>query len=420
MKKYLIFLTAAVMALVSCTREGVKVSTIEMDPLKKDLIVGETFLIKATPLPVEAENKTITWTSSDETVATVSNGTVTAITVGQASIRAAVGDVYKECEVTVADIPVESVTIEAEDVTLAPEETLRLSATVLPSEAASLLSYSSSDEKIATVDATGMVKAIAEGTCKITASAGDKSDVVNVTVKGEVSFQFDLQGINGMSVDKIIITPSDETITYFPGIILASKVNELYGSIENVLEFDKSWFEFIAQYSGTTWYEEMFPHTVKGILETTGLQLLDYLEWGSEYYLYAYGFDAEGNQTTDVHYKLFETATPAPSENKISVEVIRCEDKEVEIKVTTTNEDPYFITAQRDNYVEHWEDPEEMFRELVHSLNDGGVEPYIHTGSQNITLNVGKPESKYYVIIRGFDEGPTTELQLIEFTTGYW
>ena len=67
-----------------------------------ELNIGETFQLEATVLPDETTDKTITWTSSNNEVASVSgNGLVSAMSVGEAVITATCGEVYAECVITV-------------------------------------------------------------------------------------------------------------------------------------------------------------------------------------------------------------------------------------------------------------------------------------------------------------------------------
>lgn len=81
----------------------VRVSAIELSESEKTVFVGDTFTITATVKPEDAFNRTVTWRSSDPSIATVDeNGTVTAIAEGEAIITAESADgVTAECKVTV-------------------------------------------------------------------------------------------------------------------------------------------------------------------------------------------------------------------------------------------------------------------------------------------------------------------------------
>lgn len=79
-----------------------KVEKIELDQTKGSLKVGNSVTIKATVTPDEATDKTVTWSSSDEKVATVDfNGKVTAVASGNATITATAGEESANYEVTV-------------------------------------------------------------------------------------------------------------------------------------------------------------------------------------------------------------------------------------------------------------------------------------------------------------------------------
>ena len=81
----------------------VRASAIELSESEKKLNVGKSFTITATVKPDNAWNRTVTWSSSDPSIATVDeNGTVTAIAEGEAIITAESADgVTAECKVTV-------------------------------------------------------------------------------------------------------------------------------------------------------------------------------------------------------------------------------------------------------------------------------------------------------------------------------
>ena len=133
-------------------------------------------------LPSEAQNKTVTWTSSDTSIATVTSaGKVTAKGVGTATITATVKDraaVKAECTVTVTAPPTirpTSVTLNKTSAELTVNDKLNLTTTVLPSNTnvSYNIRWTSSDTSVATVS-NGVVTAVGEGTAKITVSV--KSD----------------------------------------------------------------------------------------------------------------------------------------------------------------------------------------------------------------------------------------------------
>lgn len=78
---------------------------IELDPSSISMIVGGTYALKATILPTDAVEKDIVWTTSNPSVATVSGGVVTAVSVGSATITASVGTLSDVCVVSVNEPP---------------------------------------------------------------------------------------------------------------------------------------------------------------------------------------------------------------------------------------------------------------------------------------------------------------------------
>ena len=151
------------------------------------LTTGEAAALETAVAPEDATHVAITYTSSDDAIATVSDaGEVTAVAAGEADITAAVGgtELAAVCQVTV--LPA----IELSDtaLTLQPEETAQLTYTVAPEEAlADNVTYTSSDETVATVDAEGNVTAIADGTATITVDVNGVTAECEVTVATKVA-----------------------------------------------------------------------------------------------------------------------------------------------------------------------------------------------------------------------------------------
>ena len=154
------------------------------------MAIAETVQLTAAVLDQNGqpvEGAVVTWSSSDEAVATVSpQGLVTAVMNGAAQITARAGNVSTSIDVTVMQ-EAGSIVIEPEEATLmAIAETVQLTAAVLdqngqPVEGA-VVTWSSSDEAVATVSPQGLVTAVMNGAAQITARAGTASASVTVTV----------------------------------------------------------------------------------------------------------------------------------------------------------------------------------------------------------------------------------------------
>ncbi len=148
---------------------------VELDKAEVTVNNGETATLKATVYPSNASNRNVTWSTSDETVATVLDGVVTARGKGTAyiSVKTEDGDLTAVCKVTVRQLP-ESVVFEKEEYTVATKETTNLVWSVLPENANDKsVAFESSDTQIAVVDADGVVTGVKAGEAVITATATD-------------------------------------------------------------------------------------------------------------------------------------------------------------------------------------------------------------------------------------------------------
>ena len=156
--------------------------------LDKDVNVdlNGTITLSPTFVPAYASNKTVSWSSSNTGVATVSSkGVVSGKKAGTAVITCTgAGGVKATCNVHVVN-PATGITLSEKTLTLAAGSTQKLSAKVTPDNATDkTVSWSSSDDKVATVSASGEVTAVAGGKCTITATTkdGGYSDSVTITV----------------------------------------------------------------------------------------------------------------------------------------------------------------------------------------------------------------------------------------------
>ena len=180
----------------------VPTGSVTLDKTTLSLAVGETAQLTATVKPDDATDKNVTWTSSDESVAKVVNGKVTAVKSGKATITAKCGGKTAECAVTVT-VPVTSLTLDRTTLSLAVGETAQLTATVKPDDATDKnVSWTSSDEFVAKVD-DGKVTAVKSGKATIIAKCGDKTAECEVTVYAKVTgVKLSSSSLRMMSGDK--------------------------------------------------------------------------------------------------------------------------------------------------------------------------------------------------------------------------
>ena len=167
---------------------GIKVSPDTLTLTKKD----ETAQLTAEVTPSYADNKRVTWQSSDEKVATVDeNGKVTAVGNGTATITAtSVSGSYTATVSVTVKIPVEiqKLTIEAEKETLTKiGESTELKVKIEPENAdLQKLIWKSNNEKVAITDENGKVTAVGNGTAEITVTTEDGKITASIMITVKV------------------------------------------------------------------------------------------------------------------------------------------------------------------------------------------------------------------------------------------
>ena len=127
----------------------------------------------------------MTWISTDESVATVANGKVTAVAVGDCYIIADCQGKRDTCSVNVHVVEPESIALSESNVTMNIGSTITLTATVYPSNTTNkMVTWRSSNASVATVN-NGVVNALATGECDIIATCQNVQATCHVTVKEE-------------------------------------------------------------------------------------------------------------------------------------------------------------------------------------------------------------------------------------------
>lgn len=183
--------TIALTITASDSADPVSVTGVNVSASETSLAAGYTLQLTAAVEPADASNKTVTWSSSDDTKATVStSGLVTGVAAGTVTITATTtdGDFTGTIDLTITNpIDVTGVTIGENDQTLSLEEMFQLTATVAPADATNKnLTWTSSDDTVATVSETGLVTANKVGSAIITVTTedGDFQDSVQIEVPG--------------------------------------------------------------------------------------------------------------------------------------------------------------------------------------------------------------------------------------------
>ena len=186
----------------------VMVTGVNLTPSNVGLSPGQTQQLSASVLPSNATDKEVSYSSSNTSVATVSNtGLVTGVSEGQATITVTTSDggFTDTSNITVQEenspIAVTAINLTPESTTLEREQTVQLITEVLPADATNkAVTYVSSNEAVATVDAEGLVTAVDLGEVTITAFTED----------GNLSDSMTIQVVNSIENldDKVIIAPN--------------------------------------------------------------------------------------------------------------------------------------------------------------------------------------------------------------------
>ena len=183
--------------IASSLSDAEAIRSIRLSKKTLSLEIGQSEQLSVTFDADKNANRTITWHSSNEHIASIDEtGTVKALQAGEAILTAitASGNYADACTLTVtrsdpqpdpAPIPVTDVTLNLTSATLERRESLRLIATVSPADADNTsVRWSTSDPAIADVDQTGLVLALSAGNTTITATTNDggKTASCEVTV----------------------------------------------------------------------------------------------------------------------------------------------------------------------------------------------------------------------------------------------
>ena len=183
-----------------------QVTAIALSDETVSLWVGKKKTLTATAAPTTANNTSVNWSSSDNKVATVSSkGVITAKGKGTCTITCTAADGYGTkniCEVTVKQ-PVTEIALSETTASLWVGDTKTITVTATPTTAGNIsVTWSSSDNSVASVSSEGVITANGEGTCTITCTAADgygTSSICEVTVMQQATSIEELQIANDKS-----------------------------------------------------------------------------------------------------------------------------------------------------------------------------------------------------------------------------
>lgn len=150
-----------------------EVTSISLSESEITLTVGDSKMIEAQILPEDASNKSLVWTSSNNEVAVVDDGTITAKKAGAVVIKVeADNGVSKSCNVTVENPEITKITLSDETATLKVGQTIQIEAKITPLDAKDdNLAWSSDADDIARVNTSGYVTGVSAGVASIVCKA---------------------------------------------------------------------------------------------------------------------------------------------------------------------------------------------------------------------------------------------------------
>ncbi len=185
-------------------RQAVHVIGVELDKSEIEVLIGNTEKLNATVLPGNADDKSVTWKSSDENIAAVdSEGNVTGVGVGSATVTVTTVDGAKtaECAVTVNPVAVTGVALDKTEITVEEGKVMKLVSTVLPDNATDkTVAWSTSNPDVATVDHNGIVKGVAAGTATVTVTTNDGSKTTSCAV---TVTEHQIVHVDSITLDKV-------------------------------------------------------------------------------------------------------------------------------------------------------------------------------------------------------------------------
>ena len=251
-KNFILYLLLIpVLFFTACKDEKVTlVEGVTLDQSAITLVEGATQQLTATIQPLRADNQKVSWKSSDTNVASVSiDGFVSAITAGTAVITVTTddGSMTASCTVTVTKrvVEVTGITLDKNEIILREGGTGQLLTTLTPAAATNKsVTWSSSDNRVATVDTTGTVTARAAGMATVTATTKDgaKTAACKVVV---------FSAADGISLLDSAIDPQSSVLYYrlhdaqFDRMVNISYTDELQIITKEIYKKFKDDFDFI-------------------------------------------------------------------------------------------------------------------------------------------------------------------------------
>lgn len=225
-----------------------------------------------------------------------------------------------------------------------------------------------------------------------------------------------LNSLGSMSLLYTVTPPTDD-VKYYTDYLPKEKYDSEVANYGDISGFDKDYYQWLADMYYITWFELMSDFLKSGTTQRSSDDG-EVMRWNTPYVVYAYCLDDKGNLVTDIAELNITTPSPEPSDNVINAEITNIGSNDISVSVTTTNNDQWFMTAQRKSLVDQFSNDDDLLFSLMQSFYNSPTMFYDGnlTSDDQFTGSL-RPDTDYVLLIVGFDEGPTTELQKIEFHT---
>ncbi len=224
------------------------------------------------------------------------------------------------------------------------------------------------------------------------------------------------------------VESNDEEMEYIFGVVSKEKFDTEYAEnteliiADCIAQWEHDAIVYSETYPNNTWLDYMMTYQQIGS-KTINVREYENVRWSQEYVCYTFGMNDAGEVTALPATAPFRMATPVPSENVITITINQTTDKSVEFTVTTTNDDPYYLTIEQKAYWDRFgEGKEESYDDLVFDQTfhktDEAIASKVFSGTRTFTQeDLGKTVNgfrEYQVAAFGLDNGPTTDVVFSE------
>ena len=253
--------------------------------------------------------------------------------------------------------------------------------------------------------------------------AGVSHATATTQAKAQDAFQLNVSGITA-STASVTFTPKDDTQKYYAFIVSDADRQTMIERYGSIVASDQAYWDYLAEQYGMD-----LSYLLSQILYN-GTKTVDAKDFTGQalspettYWAYCYGVDAStGEATTEVYEQQFKTAAPKTSANMLTVNITKTYEDGCDVTVNTTNDDKYLLDIQTkavwDRYVNNnGGDAKKAAQELIQLVYSGYADNYTKQGDFTGKVETGNADTDCVLIVCGYDEGVTTDVQAIPFHT---